>query len=121
MNTLDFIKTWKTIINDKRIKPTFILDSYDKKIKVKGFIYPEHHLIYNIIRGFELNRGFIFNSEGYKEALVNLNYYLNDLASGYERNKTHRIFTPFIGLIDFYEFKDYLLSKDALIKKHLSR
>lgn len=78
----EFVTLWKAASNDKRRKPIYKEEeikvySYETKryepikhkVKVKGFLYPEHHIIYNIVRGFPASRGFGENTDGYLSAL----------------------------------------------------
>lgn len=85
MNTIEkkeFVAIWKKISNDEKRKPyfedvkSFYYDWSSKKaipfmqkIKNKGFIYPEHHILYNLVRNLPLDRGFQKDSEGFNQAL----------------------------------------------------
>ncbi len=72
----EFIAIWKKISNDQKIKPLLVerklYDGTMYKEKVKGWIYPEHHILYNLIRNLPIDRGFQPNTDGYKIALSNL-------------------------------------------------
>ncbi|NCQ50305.1 hypothetical protein GW796_00085 [archaeon] len=94
LHTKEFISVWKKISNDVRIKPTF--DSYHNKIK--GYIYPEHHILYNIVRGFPANRGFTDGTEGFKNALsfFSKNYYLNKMFEPFEGHLSTEVYNEIL-------------------------
>ncbi len=108
MNTIErkeFTNIWKKISNSPKRKPTFSevnASRYDgesknyshflQKVKVKGFIYPEHHVLYNIARCLPLTRGFTEGSKGLEEALK----FFKNKSSVQLNNK---IYEPFKGLI----------------------
>jgi len=78
----EFITMWKAASNSKKRLPTYKEEeikvySYETnryeprthKVKVKGFLYPEHYILYNIVRGKPLSRGFGEHTDGYRSAL----------------------------------------------------
>ncbi len=126
MDKKEFVKMWKVISNSKRIKPKFVdkefstgvfdkeTKTYVKRIqrfKEKGYIYPEHHIIYNIIRGFPAERGFDKDSLGLINAKNSFKY--------------NSIFTsdlfpePFKGLMSDEEIKEvFTMVKEKLFSKN---
>lgn len=117
MNTItkqQFKNIWKKISNDQRRKPTFEevkCGKYDweskkyiifmQNIKTKGFIFPEHHIIYNIIRGFSLDRGFQPESIGYLDAL-------NFFKDNHNTYKNNKIYLPFKDFMSGEEFSNLI-------------
>ena len=92
ITTKEFIAIWKKIANSEKRKPTFTTEMhYGKpcKMRQKGFIYPEHHIIYNIVRGKPASRGFQENTEGYDKAMA----YFKSNAS----NVSDLMYAPFEG------------------------
>lgn len=108
----EFCIIWKKISNDKRTKPTLVehknYDGSTYKVKEKGWIYPEHHIIYNLIRGLPASRGFKEGTEGYDNAL-------NFLKSS-NFNYANHLFKPFAEYIPTDKFKALLLEIQALLK-----
>lgn len=108
----DFCIIWKKISNDKKIKPTLVeLKSYGSgtyKVKEKGWIYPEHHIIYNLIRGLPSTRGFQEGTEGYENAL---NFLKKTANFGYAGN----ILKPFEESMSSDKFKNLLLEIKNLL------
>ncbi len=125
MNTItkqQFKTIWKQISNDQRIKPIFEdvkCGKYDwetkkyitfmQKIKTKGFIYPEHHILYNILRELPIKRGFQPESIGYLDALD----FFKGNPSSYKINK---IYLPFKDLMSSEDFSFLINESKKLLK-----
>lgn len=109
----EFCLIWKKISNDRRIKPTLVEhksysgDNY--QVKEKGWIYPEHHIIHNLIRGLPPTRGFKEGTEGYENAL---NFLRTTSNFGYAGN----ILKPFEESMSSDKFKVLLFEIKALLK-----
>ncbi len=104
MNTIErkeFVSIWKNISNDERRKPSFEevkFARYDwstkktihyiQKVKNKGFIEPEHHILYNLVRGLPLDRGFKEGSEGFLNALD----FFKNKPTTYRQNMVYKSF-----------------------------
>lgn len=113
MNILDkkeFKAVWKLIANDKRIKPTFEdkeMHGYDysqrksytymQKFKTKGFVYPEHHIIFNVIIGRPIDCGFVPDSAGFKDAV-------SFFKGNYSTYKSNLIFSAFKDFVSAEEY-----------------
>lgn len=109
-DTKEFAKIWKKISNDKRIRPTLVQHGsgkYSYQTKEKGWIYPEHHIIYNIMRELPIDRGFDVGTEGFEEALSFLKNTSNFGFAG-------RVYKPFEEFIEPEKFKE-ILSEIKLI------
>lgn len=109
----EFCIIWKKVSNDKRTKPSLVEHkSYGGgtyKVKEKGWIYPEHHIIYNLIRSLPASRGFKEGTEGYENALNFLKKTSNFGYAGY-------ILKPFEEYIPAEKFKALLLEIQTLLK-----
>lgn len=108
----EFCIIWRKVTNDKRIKPTLVEHkAYGEtyKVKEKGWIYPEHHIIYNVIRGLHPQRGFDEGTEGYENAL---NFLKKTSNFGYAGN----ILKPFEEFIPADKFKSLLLEIQYILK-----
>lgn len=110
----EFCIIWKKVSNDKRTKPSFVeyknYDGSTYKVKEKGWIHPEHHIIYNLIRDLPASRGFKEGTEGYENAL-------NYLKNSYNFNYASHILKPFEEHIPAEKFKALLLEIQTLLKK----
>lgn len=89
----EFVIAWRKAFHDKRVKPYMKGHGnkdtkYYYETKEKGWLYPEHHIIYNVIRGLPISRGFEENSEGFQDALDFLKHTANFGYGG-------KILTPF--------------------------
>ncbi len=106
INKKEFIEIWKKISNDKRIRPKLVEHkSYygtTYKTKEKGWLYPEHHILYNLIRGYPANRGFLENSEGFENALN----FFKESSSIY---KSNLMFEPFKEHLSKEQYSNLLL------------
>lgn len=109
----EFCIIWKKISHDKKSKPYLVEhNAYGGgtyKTKEKGWIYPEHHIIYNMLRGLPPTRGFKEGTEGYKDALNFLKFTANFGYNGY-------IFKPFEEYITEENFKILLLEIKNILK-----
>lgn len=109
----EFCILWKTVANDKRTKPHLVeyktYGGQTYKVKEKGWIYPEHHIIYNIIRGLPASRGFKEDSEGYKNALSYLKHF-------YHLHSFNHLHKPFADSITTEKFKILLLEMKEILK-----
>lgn len=109
----EFCILWKKISNDKRAKPHLVeyksYGGHTYKVKEKGWIYPEHHILYNIIRGLPSSRGFKEDSEGYKNAL---NYFKHF----YELKYITHLHKPFAEVITLENFKKLLFEIKEIVK-----
>ncbi len=101
----DFIAIWKKATNHPNIKPTITEHTYNgitTKTKTKGWIYPEHHIIYNLIRNKPIYLGFYcgdYPTEGFKDAYDNLKrskgnvYFSNKLYAPFQEHINGETFT----------------------------
>ena len=101
----NFVAIWKKISNHPNIKPKMVeVDSYNGKVKIKqkGWIHPEHHLIYNVVRGKKISLGFYCGetaTEGFNDAVFNLKKF-----SPTQKWTFNMLFTPFKEYIPEDEF-----------------
>jgi hypothetical protein len=118
----DFIAMWKVISNSPKIKPTFVKEEikvyshetqkYEPmthKVKVKGFVYPEHHILYNIVRGKPLSRGFGEGTDGYRNALSFFRSY-------YSKYANEKLYEPFKEHMTFEEFEKIVSEAKSIVK-----
>lgn len=109
----EFCIIWKKVFNDKRTKPSLVeYKSYGGgtyKVKEKGWIYPEHHIIHNLIRDLPASRGFKEGTEGYENAL---NFLKKTSNFGY----ASYVLKPFEEHIPAEKFKALLLEIQNLLK-----
>lgn len=110
----EFCIIWKKISNDKRTKPHLVEykshDGETYKLKEKGWIHPEHHIVYNLIRDLPSTRGFKEDSEGYQNAL-------NYLKNSHNFNYSSHILKPFEEHIPAEKFKLLLLEIQTILQK----
>lgn len=108
----EFCIMWKQISKDKRTKPHFVEYTYNgttHKTKEKGWVHPEHHIIYNIIRGLPTDRGFKKGTQGYESALKFLKHSSHFGFGGV-------ILKPFEQFMSPEKFKVLLLEIQNLLK-----
>lgn len=109
----EFCILWKKIQADKRTKPYFVehkgYGGHTYKVKEKGWVYPEHHIIYNLIRGLPLSRGFKEDSDGYKNAL-------NYLKTFYENRYINHLYKAFAETLTLEQYKALLLEIKEIVK-----
>jgi hypothetical protein len=119
----NFVAIWKNISNSPRIKPTFVEKKgarynyktrktkiFTYKEKIKGFIYPEHHILYNMVRGLPLSRGFGVKTPGYKTAL---DFFTNNKNKEYYNKK---LYEPFKESMTMEEFEKILTEAKKIAK-----
>lgn len=111
----DFCAIWKKISNDKRVKPTYIdhksyFYNVPCKLKQKGWIHPEHHIIYNLIRQLPAHRGFKENTQGYQEALT-------FIKKSYNFNRSTYILSPFEEYIPNEQLTLFLSEIQSFVNK----
>jgi hypothetical protein len=119
----EFIAMWKTASNDKRRKPIYKeeeikvynpntrkYESKIHKVKVKGFLHPEHHILYNIVRGKPLSRGFIEHTVGY---LTALSFFTSNYPNQYYSNL---LYEPFKELITREKFDALIVEVQQIAK-----
>lgn len=109
----EFCILWKKVSNDKRAKPHLVeyktYGGQTYKVKEKGWIYPEHHIIYNLIRGLPVTRGFKEDSDGFKNALSSLKNF-------YHLHSFSHLHKPFEEVISLENFKILLLEIKEILK-----
>jgi hypothetical protein len=109
----DFVQLWRKAFADKRTKPSIVQHQYGDliyKTKEKGWIYPEHHILYNLVRNLPVTRGFQPDSDGYKNALHHL---IHLQSSQIEKI----LFKPFEDSLDFEKFQTILTEIRQYLKK----
>jgi hypothetical protein len=119
----EFVTMWKAASNSSKRKPTYKQEeikvfSYatkkyepmTHKVKVKGFLYPEHHILYNIIRGLPLSRGFGEHTDGYRFALQ---FFTCPFPSSY---MLERLYEPFKEGMTYEKFKELINEAQEIVR-----
>lgn len=114
INRKAFNAMWKAISNSDKRKPTFVElnpnGSFVQKLKVKGFIYPEHHILYNLVRGLPTCRGFGAETDGYKNALAFFKSSYNS------KHLNKKLYEPFENYMTLEEFEKVLAEAKTILK-----
>lgn len=119
----EFVTMWKAASNSVKRKPTYkqeeikvfshITKKYEPmkhKVKVKGFLYPEHYILYNIVRGKPLTRGFGEGTDGYRFAAQ---FFTCSFPSLY---MLERLYEPFKEGMTYDKFKELIKESQEIIR-----
>lgn len=109
----EFVQLWRKAFAEQRKNPSIVQNQLVESISSnpkKGKLYPEHYIMYNVVRNLPITRGFQPDSNSYKNALHNLIY-----LQSYQIEK--KMFKPFENTLEFEKFQTILKEICQYLKK----